>query len=192
MDKPRIEMDACSGPSGEAWFNGLFDRYYTPVRNYAFQMLGDMEAAQEAAQDVFVRLWEKGAREQAEQAVHSFLFIATRNLCIDRIRYDRVVSGYRRKIMLRYPAVEESFLDDFISSDLQRRFDEQVDALPPQCARAFRLSRVEHLKYREIAELMGVSVKAVEAHVSRAISILRRKMGDHLFLAAILFLLGGK
>ena len=192
MSKLRIEDNSPRALSGEAWFNGLFDRYYVPVRNFAFQLLGDMDAAQETAQDVFVRLWEKGSRHESEQGLRSFLFTAAKNLCVDRIRSDRTVSEYRRKIMLKYSSVAESFLDDFISSDLQQTLNRHIDALPPQCAHAFRLSRMEHLKYKEIAERMDVSVKTVEAHVSRAISILRQKMGDHLFLAVILLLLSGE
>ena len=191
MDKPRSETNSRRTPLGEDWFNGLFGRYYQPVRNYAFRLLGDMEAAQEAAQDAFVRLWEKGARDESDSALQSFLFTAVRNLCIDRIRSQRTLSEYRRRIMLKYSASAGSFLDDFISSDLQEAFDRQIDALPPQCAQAFRLSRVEHLKYREIADRMGISVKTVEAHVSRAIALLRDKLGDHLLLV-ILFLIGGR
>lgn len=187
MDKPQIETDSCQCPNREAWFNGLFDRYYPTVRNFAFRLLGDMDVAQEAAQDAFVRLWEKGAGDGREPVVRAFLFTVTRNICIDRIRSDRAITEYRRKIMLKYSAVADSFLDDIITSDLRQMFDRQIEALPPQCARAFRLSRIEHLTYKEIAQRMGVSVKAVEANVGRAIAILREKMGEQLLLTAIIF-----
>ena len=186
MDKQQPETDNRLRHEGEAWFNGLFDRHYLTVRNFAFQLLGDMDAAQEAAQDVFVRLWEKGARDGHEAAVRAFLFTVARNICIDRIRSDRAITEYRRRIMLKYSAVADSFLDDIITSDLHEMLDRQIDTLPPQCARAFRLSRLEHLTYKEIAERMGVSVKAVEANVSRAITILREKMGGQLMLTTIL------
>ncbi len=186
MDKPQPATESRHRPTGEAWFNGLFGRYYPTVRNFAFQLLGDMEAAQEAAQDVFVRLWEKGSRDEQDSAVRAFLFTVARNICIDRIRSDRAITEYRRRIMLKYSEVADSFLDDIITSDLHRLLDRQIETLPPQCAHAFRLSRVEHLTYREIADRMGISVKAVEANVSRAIAILREKMGGQLLLTALL------
>ncbi len=65
--------------------------------------------------------------------------------------------------------------------------ERQIGTLPPQCARAFRLSRLEHLTYKEIADRMGISIKAVEANVSRAIAMLREKMGGQLLPAILLF-----
>jgi RNA polymerase sigma-70 factor (ECF subfamily) len=189
MHNPQPETDNRHGRHGETWFNGLFDLYYPAVRNYSFQLLGDMDAAQEAAQDAFVRLWEKGARDGGEQAVRAFLFTIARNICIDRIRSDRVITRYRRKIMLKYSEVADSLIDDIITSDLREMLDRQIDALPPQCARAFRLSRGEYLTYAEIAARMGITVKAVEANISRAIALLRTKMGDQLLVAAMLLLL---
>lgn len=191
MDKQQPETDNRLRHDGEAWFNGLFDRYYPTVRNFSFQLLGDMDAAQEAAQDVFVRLWEKGARDGHDAAVRAFLFTVARNICIDRMRSDRAITEYRRRIMLKYSTVADSFLDDIITSDLREMLDRQINTLPPQCARAFRLSRLEHLTYKEIAGRMGVSVKAVEANVGRAIAMLREKMGGHLFLVVMLLLVSG-
>lgn len=170
-----------------AWFNGLFDRFYLHVRNFSFRLLGDMEAAQEVAQDVFVRLWEKGDRRGDEHSVRSFLFTAARNLCIDRIRSQRTLSEYRRKIMLKYS--QQADPDQTDISDLLDVFDRQIDALPAQCGTAFRLSRIENLKYKEIAQRMGISVKTVEAHISRAIAILRTRLGEGTFLTVISLLI---
>ncbi len=187
MNNPQPAPESRHRPIGEAWFNGLFDRYYPTVRNFAYQLLGDMDAAQEAAQDVFVKLWEKGLRNEPEPAVRSFLFTVAKNICIDRIRSDRAITKSRRMIMLKYSTVAGSLLDDIITSDLREMLERQIGTLPPQCARAFRLSRLEHLTYKEIADRMGISIKAVEANVSRAIAMLREKMGGQLLPAILLF-----
>lgn len=77
--------------------------------------------------------------------------------------------------------------DQLISNELEREITMAINSLPEKCRIIFEMSRFEELKYAEIADKLGLSVKTVEAQMSKALSILRRHLAD--FLSLLIFLL---
>ena len=149
-----------------------FRTYYRPLCLYALHYLKDVEATEDVVQDCFVRLLEADDKPCNQRA---WLFTAVRNRCIDLLR--------RRNPLLTDLQPED--LDGLISDEeAQERAQREaelwtaVDALPPRCREVLLLAKRDGLKYSEIAERMGISPKTVEHQMSKALRLLRGRMGD--------------
>lgn len=73
---------------------------------------------------------------------------------------------------------EQAFEDHIEYAELQEKIIRTIDALPDQCKRVFKLSRFEHFKQNEIAQLLGISIKTVESHIRKALRLLEQKLQE--------------
>lgn len=162
-------------------FEQLFRSHFNYLCNYALQYVEGMDTAQEICQKVFISLWENRANIDPQQSVKSYLFTAVRNRCLNYIRDNK---KYRSQILDLdcgdFDLVGEE--DHFAERELQQRIEEALRELPPKCRQVFEMSRFQAMKYREIAEELGVSQKTVEAHMSKAMKHLRERLQDYFFL----------
>lgn len=159
-------------PLTQKEFKILFDQYFDAVRNYVFYRCGDEEVASDVAQEVFMRLWEK----------QLFPEVRKEKALLFKIAGDIFVSQYRRKVLemnyMQSLEIDEhgnSSLDELEYKELERTYENALDAMPEVSRVAFLMSRVEELKYSEIAERLQISVKAVEKRMTNALSHLREK-----------------
>jgi RNA polymerase sigma-70 factor (ECF subfamily) len=156
-------------------FKRLFEKYYTPLCHHALLYCEDAAAAEDAVSDVFARLWEKRQQLNIEVSVKSYLYRAVANQCIDLLR-----KSYRKKVMLagsltQYQTVSEKTDLQMLAEtrELAAVFENCIRKLPKQCGIIFRLSREGGMKYQEIANMLGISIKTVETQMSRAFKCLR-------------------
>ncbi len=162
---------------GESWFKNTFDQNYQFVLNYLFYLSGDAELSEDLTQDVFLQLWDK-RRSVEEKTLRSYLFTIARNCFLKNIRRQKYDLKFRSSF---FENVENESPDYILE---MKEFDEKLQkslaALPEKCRVVFLMNRIDGLSYREIAEALGVSVKAVEKQMSKALSILREKIGGKL------------
>ena len=157
---------------GTVWFKQVFDEYYEFIRNYLFYLSADMELSEDLAQDVFMKMWQSKDKIK-DETIKPFLFKIARNLFLN--------SHKRKKLDLKFintrlenPASESpEFLLEMKEFDW--RLQHAISNLPEQCRTYFLLNRIDDMKYKEIADSFGVSVKAVEKQISKALKILREK-----------------
>ncbi len=161
-------------------FKTLFHTWYAPLCHYASHFLNDDEQATEAVQDFFVRLWEKRSSLVVESSLRHYLFRSVRNQCLNLIRQDKVrqLHGIRLQEALLADNAPEEYS---ISPEMLVKIEESIAALPEKRREIFRLNREEGLKYREIAEKLGISVKTVEAQMGAALRSLREKLRVFIF-----------
>lgn len=153
-------------------------------------MLGSSGEAEEVVQEVFMYVWERHEIIDETTASPAYLYRAARNGALNRIRRHRVEQRWRGK----EAAQASEYADETASRDVE--YDELVEAvqqaierLPERCRQVYTLSRQEHLTYREIAETLDVSVKTVEAHMTRAFRRLHEMLGP--LLSSILLIAAG-
>lgn len=159
--------------------DAIFRTFYRPLCLYAMHYLaGNVELAEDIVQDCYVKLWQR----RPEQP-HSFLYTAVRNACIDELRRQKAAP----------PNVRPQDLDGYISDEeaQQRSVREAelwtaIDSLPERCRQIFLMSKRDGMKYREIADELGLSEKTVEHQVSKALKRLKARRGELLFLATCL------
>lgn len=168
-------------------FESVFKFWYEPLVNFADEYISDLESARNIVQTIFMKLWEKHVLVDPESNLKSYLYMATRNACMSHIRHLKVESSYFRKtaqnienLQLNYEALEELRIDQIDFSTLEKLIQDTIDSLPDRCREVFLLSRVHDMKNREIAEKLNISVKAVEANMTRALTKLRENTSDYL------------
>ena len=128
----------------------------------------------------FLNLWQKQEEIDLSLPIKSYLFKSVHNRCLNYIRdRKKIVSHELITNTDEIPAHVES-RDYLEESELEMRIVKAVDSLPEKCRKIFHLSRFEGKKYAEIAASEGVSVKAIEAQMSKALKLLREQLVDYL------------
>jgi RNA polymerase sigma-70 factor, ECF subfamily len=145
--------------------------------------VGDLDEARGLVHEVFVIVWDKFNNLPADTNYRSYLYTAVRNKCLNHIR------DKKKHVMLE--AVPEHKVvqlnTSMETSELEREIEMGIQSLPEKCRMVFEMNRMEGLKYGEIADKLGISVKTVEAQMSKALSVLRTHLSE--FLSLLIFLL---
>jgi RNA polymerase sigma-70 factor (ECF subfamily) len=130
--------------------------------------------AEDLVQDSFVKLWEKYMGRECESCI-PLLFMIVRNKCLDRVKQLTLKRGVEA-IRHQQPECDEMlYALDFGTDDrtLYHELEEEIrkvaDSLPDRCREVFLMSRMDGMKNKEIAQALGISEKAVEKHITRAL-----------------------
>jgi len=174
----------------------LFRKYFKILRVYAYRLLGDKHTAEDIVQDVYFELWKNKDSLVMEDAIKSYLFrsVYTKVLNYRNSREYTAKEALEEttdyKIQQRYIQSHMTNQEsEVVYKELQSNIKLIIDSLPDQCRKVFILSRKYELKNREIADKLGVSVKAVEKHITKALAVLRLSLKDvNLILLIPLFL----
>lgn len=173
----------------EKAFDQLFRAWYEPLVRYAYSFTsGDADEAEDIVQQVFVQYWQQRETIDFQHSVKSYLYKMTHNRALNRLRSEQVKGRYAEH-QARQSATATGPSDD--ADELESRFHEVLGDLPPQCRQVFELSRFEELKYREIGDQLGISIKTVETHMSKALRVLRRELMEFLTVLLLIFLSNG-
>ncbi|WP_321288724.1 RNA polymerase sigma-70 factor [uncultured Sunxiuqinia sp.] len=176
-------------------FEKLYHLYFPRLYSFSYRIIQDSGVAKDIVQNVFIRLWE--IRETfAHEQPESFLYKMVRNASLNYIRHIKVVDNLKEKVKDQFQSQELYYIDMvgnepyvLIEKELQDQILEVMDSLPEKCGLVFRKSRVEGLKNKEIAEQLGMSLKNVEKHISKALTVYRNKFSGYLPIAIILLVL---
>lgn len=176
-------------------YKSLFRRYYANLLFYATRIVGEDEA-EDVVQDVFVELWRRKDTMKVGEQIQAFLYRAvyTRALNVLKHRdimnsYEAVVLDIHKKRVEFYQPDSNDVVKRIEDSELRRKLGEAINELPDKCRMVFKLSYLHEMKNKEIAETMGISLRTVEAHMYKALKLLRDRLG-YLNLLWVLFFVG--
>ena len=173
----------------EAAFRKVYDEFYTRLCFFADKFINDFDKSRSIAQEVFVELWMKRENLNIHYSVKSYLFNSVRNLCIDFLRKKKSVDKALKKIDT--PENEE-FRDYIEEAELNEHINKAIQALPEKCREIFILCKFEEMKYAEIAEKLGISIKTVEMQMGIALKKLRVKLSDYQWINLLVLVLSKK
>lgn len=159
----------------------LFEAHYAHVCATIQRFTGSEEHAEDLAQQVFVRLWQKRHQLHIEGPVGAYLHRMAINEALAWLRSRK--NQPAEQLPLHVSETLE-VQDDPASTLLQEELNElilaAIEALPPRCREVFLLSRYEQLTYPEIAQALGISVKTVENQMGKALRLLREQLKPYL------------
>ncbi len=179
----------------EQAFEKIFKGYFEDLFLYARHYVVDEDVARNIVQDAYVILWEKREKIRDDIKLKYFLLTVVRNKCLNYLKREKFQQKYKKGILdnykvllFNYDALQRLNLSDFEFEEVETIINHTISSLPKKCQTVFRLSRFEGLSNKEIAENLGISVKTVEIHISRALRVLRASLKDYLSEWAITFL----
>ncbi len=161
-------------------FEEIFRLYYQVLCNYAGSLLKDNDEAEEVVQNIFYNIWNKRETLEINTSIKSYLYRAVHNDSLNKIKHTKVRTMYAEDYKKNAVGSFEDASVTMQAKELRTQINEALDSLPEQCGVVFKLSRFENLKYAEIADQLNISVKTVEAHMGKALKIMREKLKDHL------------
>ncbi len=154
----------------------LYRKHSVQLRNYLYYRCKNLERSNDLVQEAFSKLWEK-CKDIVPEAAKSFLFTVARNTMLNLIKHDRVRMEFQTNS-------EQSF--EYETPEFKLEYDEFknsvetiISDLPDGQREAFLLNRIDKLSYKEIAERLGISQKAVEKRMSKALGTLREKLNEY-------------
>ena len=168
------------GQGDERVFELVFRKHYASLCAYGRSILHDNDEAEEIVQTVFVSIWEKRAEIEITQSLKSYLYRAVHNHCLNRIKHRKVREEHQQYAAYYQETAYESVSQTVYKNELEGRLSVAIEKLPEQCRIIFKLSRFDELKYQEIADQLGLSVKTIENQIGKALKILRTELADYL------------
>jgi RNA polymerase sigma-70 factor (family 1) len=173
----------------ESAFTTIYELFSEKVFRLAFRFLKDREQSEEIVQEVFIKLWLSRETLDPEGNMWLYLFVITKRLSLNSLRKICQSADLTEKL-IRYINDEHNTTEEEVFvRDLEQYAEKIIDKLPRQQKLIFRLSRVEGLSYKEIAERQNISPNTVKNHMVEALKTLRSqfKSTDYIYLALLFF-----
>ena len=156
-------------------FKYVFDTYFTALCRFMYLYLGDTQEAEDIASDIFASVWENRKKLEIRLTFKAYLFQAAKNRCLNVIRDRKATVSLDDINGQDTPQV--SITDSLETEELNNLIQEAILSLPEKCREVFLQSRTKNLTNQEIAESMDISVKTVEAQITKALKQIRKFLG---------------
>ncbi len=156
-------------------FKSIFDQYYESIKRFLYYKVGDIAVAEDIAQEVFLKAWEK--RESVKlETVKSFLYTIAGNLAINHLKHRNIVFNFIKNDSGEKVTNSPEF--ELEMKEFKQKLEKTLAEMPENSRIVFLMNRIEKLKYSEIATRLDLSVKAIEKRMSIALKYLKEKL-DH-------------
>jgi RNA polymerase sigma-70 factor (ECF subfamily) len=176
-------------------FNFYFNKYYNRVLGFSIQFLYDKDEAKNVSQEAFLKLWINKDKIQTETGIQPFLFTYAKSICLNLLRHNKVKDRFKNDLLnqkerqLDTQILNSMHFDSLELTELEVLINKVIADLPEKTKQVYLKKRFENKKNEEIAAEMGVSQKAVEAHMTKALKILKEQLSDYLPSILIITLL---
>jgi len=162
----------------EIAYKQLFQLYYNRLFRFALTIIHSRESAEEVVSDVFLKIWMKRKSLSKIQNIHLYLYICTKNHCINQIAKERNYKIFSfDECVVEFQSIYFDPEQLMITAEMLKKVQEAIIQLPPRCQLIFKLIKEDGLRYREVAELLNISVKTVENQMTIALRKMDQSIG---------------
>lgn len=158
-------------------FKAIFMKYYSPLVILADRYIHSLSESEDVVQDMFFHLWKNRKNIQIKTSLRSLLLASVKNRSIDYVRKFKVRDKYESLCMERDSQAEDILYSE---SELKDALNKALSKLPEKVKQVFLMNRFQGLRYSDIAQKNGISVKTVEAYMTKALKMLRYEMSDYI------------
>ena len=161
-------------------FKELYTSLYNKVLFFARKYMDSIESSEEVVSEVFLKIWKKRNDIQINSSFQSYLYTAVKNKCLDFLRKEGNRKFEDESALHMVSANHSNTLEIIHSDELYTKIEAAINQLPKDRRRVFLMSRTEGLKYKEIADKLGISIKTVETQMGRSLKFLREQFKNEL------------
>lgn len=163
-------MEQPSNVCEEQTFSGIFKSLSRSIRDYLYFMSGDLKLSEDLVQDIFVKLWNK-CKDVPPSKARAFLFAVAKNEFLGQVEKKKVRLRYKSSLGQKTEKEDPQF--QLEADEFKKRLEDAIEALPEGQREVFLMNRMQEMTYAQIAESLGVSQKAVEKRMSKALKKMR-------------------
>jgi RNA polymerase sigma-70 factor (family 1) len=154
-------------------YKNLFSQYYSWLCNYVYKLTNDNSIAEDLVQEVFINLWEKREQINISSSLKNYLFRACHNQFLQHLRKEKIRIKFLNSI--QYEVLFDNYDSESkkIHEDKLEKLNSLISQLPPKCKDIFTKSKLQKMKYKDIAIELNISIKTVENQMSKALKFLK-------------------
>ncbi|WP_257669924.1 RNA polymerase sigma factor [Parapedobacter tibetensis] len=172
-----------------AAFDQLYDTYKRPLAKVLLRFLKSSELADEALQDLFMKLWENKSKIDPEKSIKAYLFRMAENLVVDFFRRAARDKQMRAHFMVTSTEIYSHIEAGLFSKERKEQLYRAIDQLSPQRRKVFVLCKLESKSYEEVSQLLKISVSAVNDHIKKSNLFLKKYFNTQSFITTMLFVI---
>ena len=161
-------------------FEKVFKQYFKTLQNYAYTILNDLDVAEEMVQNVFLKIWEKREKLPQDANIGSYLYKSVYHESLNWLRHEKVKLSHQQHTFYSMKDETDNAADRIKMKQLEEHLQKALNDLPQQCRTIFQMSRFDEMRYREIANELGISIKTVENQMGKALRLMRLKLVEFL------------
>ncbi|MBP8114057.1 MAG: RNA polymerase sigma-70 factor [Chitinophagaceae bacterium] len=185
-DEIKRLLSAIAFQNDQAAYKELFIMLYSRLKQFGYAILKSNEEAEELVSDIFIKVWEKKEKLTTIESPLLYFYTTAKNLAFNRLQKQKRLQSLKPEEWLMQ--VNSIYLNPeelMMTAEMLNKIKRAVNDLPPRCKLIFKLVKEDGLKYREVAELLQLSVKTVEAQMAIALRRLGKCMHIELKTAAV-------
>ena len=168
---PKDQHNICHSKT----FETLYQTYAKDIRRFIYYKTQDVDKAEDILQEAFIKLWDNCSKVNYEKA-KSYLYTVATNTFLNTIKHEKVVRNHQLNNVSHQTNESPEFI--MLEKEFMDKLQRTIDSLPEKQKEVFLLNRIEKKKYKEIADLLGISVKAVEKRMHSALLVIREHIGN--------------
>lgn len=172
-------------PENEIWFkiqcadenafSTLFKDYYKRLYVFAARFVKDPESAENIVQDVFVKLWINKKEINITRSIKAYLYTTVKNQSLNYLEQNRRLISIDDSLNLPEPEID-SPEENIIKNENFKAIHDAIEELPVKCRRIYLMKKYDDLSYKEISEVLGISINTVKTQMKRALKSLSEKL----------------
>jgi len=173
---------------GQKAFKRIYDLHSRSLVYFAEALVADRQQAEDIVAEIFIKLHKLRENFHELQNIRSFLYLATRNLCLDYLRAAKRKGNNIKELQYLSEGEEESYLDTIIESEFIGKLYAVLESLPKECKKIMKLAFLEGFSNKEIADKLGLSISSVKNQKVRGLQLMRIRL-DVMVTFILIFLI---
>lgn len=170
-------LSAIAFTNDQAAYKELFVLLHSRLKQFAYSILKSQEEAEELVSDLFIKVWQKRDQLTTIESPLLYFYTTAKNLAYNRLNKQKRQQNLQPEEWLVH--LNSIYFDPeqlMMTEEMMRQIRQAVNGLPPRCRVIFKLVKEDGLKYKEVAELLQLSVKTIEAQMAIALRRLGKCM----------------
>ena len=156
-------------------FENIYKTYAKDIRQLLFFKTQNIERAEDLMQDVFIKLWDNCNKVDYDK-VKSYMFTTANNMFLNEVKHEKIVRKYNK--LYKEEKTNESPEFIMLEKEFMDKLETTISKLSEKQREVFLLNRIEKKLYKEIANQLGISLKAVEKRMHQALLVMRKEIGN--------------
>ena len=151
-------------------YRKLFFHFFLPLKSFSNSIIKSNETAEEIVSDILIEIWARRKKLQAIEDLRMYLYTSVRNASLRKLQQTQKRTTLSLDdILVEFASTDANAETNLITQELSQKIQSAIDLLPQQCKIIFKLAKEDKLKYKEIAELLNISVKTIDSQLAIAL-----------------------